>query len=132
MYAPKVIKISPDEVHVRIRLRRRTKNHLKSMYFGALAVGADTAAGIHAFYYGKKWNHSISFAFKGMKAEFLKRATSDVVFTVNEGSAIEQAVIQARDSGERINLPVSVRALDQEGELVATFVMTISVKVSNR
>lgn len=129
---PRVIQISADEVQVRIRLRRRTKNHLKSMYFGVLAVGADTAAGIHAFYFGKKWNLPISFAFKAMKAEFLRRATSDVIFIVKEGSAIESAVVQARDSGERVNLPVHVNAIDAQGELVATFEMTISVKVSKR
>ena len=129
---PKVRKITPDEVQVSIRLRRRTKNHLRSMYFGALAVGADTAAGIHAFYFGKKLGLPISFAFKSMQADFLKRATSDVLFVVDEGKKIEQAVIQARDTAERVNLPVSVKAYDHNEELVATFVMTISVKVSSR
>ena len=129
---PKVVSITPDSVHVTIRLRRRTKNHLRSMYFGALAVGADTAAGIHAFYYGKKWNLPISFAFKSMQAEFIKRATSDVLFVVNDGKSVEEAVIQARDSGERINIPVHVNAYNKEEEIVATFIMTISVKVSGK
>ncbi len=36
---PKIIAIDSEHVEVRIPLRRRTKNHLNSMYFGALAVG---------------------------------------------------------------------------------------------
>lgn len=42
---PRVTEISPERITVRIPLRRRTKNHHGSMYFGALGVGADCAAG---------------------------------------------------------------------------------------
>ena len=52
--APKLLELDDNTVKVKIRLRRRTKNHLNSMYFGVLAVGADLAAGAHAFYYAKK------------------------------------------------------------------------------
>ena len=38
---PKVIEHTDEKIEMAIRLRRRTKNHLGSMYFGALAVGAD-------------------------------------------------------------------------------------------
>jgi hypothetical protein len=48
--SPKIIEISPDSCIIKIKLRRRTKNHLNSMYFGAMAVGADVAVGLHAFY----------------------------------------------------------------------------------
>ncbi len=40
-----VAEISAEQIVVRIPLRRRTKNHLGSMYFGALSVGAHCAAG---------------------------------------------------------------------------------------
>jgi len=68
----KLIELNDNEAKVSIKLKRRTKNHLNSMYFGALAVGADVAGGIHAFYYAKKMNKKISFAFKGMNAQFIK------------------------------------------------------------
>ena len=50
------------------------------MYFGALAVGADIAGGIQVFYFSKMIGKEISFAFKGMNAEFIKRAESDIIF----------------------------------------------------
>ena len=50
---PKLLSIDAQSVRVRIKLRRRTKNHLNSMYFGALAVGADIAGGIQVFYFSK-------------------------------------------------------------------------------
>jgi acyl-coenzyme A thioesterase PaaI-like protein len=46
---PKIITWNEETVVIRIRRSRRTNNHLKSMYFGALMVGADLAAGMHAF-----------------------------------------------------------------------------------
>lgn len=126
---PKLLEITDESVAVKIRLRRRTKNHLNSMYFGALAVGADVAGGVHAFYFARKYGKQVSFAFKSMEAQFLKRAESDIVFRCVEGKSIENAVIQSIETGERINLKVNVVALNAQEEAVATFVMEISVKV---
>jgi acyl-coenzyme A thioesterase PaaI-like protein len=126
---PKLLKITNDSVQVKIKLRRRTKNHLNSMYFGALAVGADVAAGIYAFYCAEKVGKKVSFAFKSVKGEFLKRAESDVLFECTEGEVINKAVKESMDSGERVNKEVKVLAFNSGGEVVADFIMEISVKV---
>jgi acyl-coenzyme A thioesterase PaaI-like protein len=126
---PKLILLNDESAHVRIRFRRRSKNHLNSMYFGALAVGADVAGGIHAFYFAGKWNKKVSFAFKSMQAEFLKRAESDTVFECNAGREIERIVLESFQTQERINHKVRVDAKNTAGELVAVFDMEISVKV---
>ena len=99
------------------------------MYFGALAVGADIAAGIHAFYFSEQMGSKVSFAFKAMQAEFLKRGESDIVFVCGDGALIRKAVEDSRSSGERINQEVSVEAMDSNQEIVARFTMTVSVKV---
>lgn len=126
---PRLLRMDDEVVEVKIRLRRRTKNHLNSMYFGALAVGADIAAGIHAFYFSEKLGFKVSFAFKAMQAEFIKRGESDIVFICKEGALIRKAVEESKVSGERVNQIVLVEALDKDQELVAKFAMTISVKV---
>ena len=46
---PRIVALDDEKVEIRLPLRRRTKNHLNSMYFGALAVGADVAGGFIAF-----------------------------------------------------------------------------------
>jgi acyl-coenzyme A thioesterase PaaI-like protein len=76
----KVIELDDKKAIVKIPLKRRTKNHLNSMYFGALAVGADVAGGILAFSLIQKRKLKISLVFKDLKADFLKRHESDVVF----------------------------------------------------
>ena len=125
---PRLISIDTDRVVVRINLRRRTKNHLNSMYFGALAVGADVAGGIHAFYFAELAGTKVSFAFKGMKADFIKRAESDIIFESDEGSLVRSAIEMSKKSGERVNQPIHVLAKDLNEEVVASFEMIVSVK----
>lgn len=126
---PRLVEINDNDVIVKIKLRRRTKNHLKSMYFGVLAVGADVTAGLHAFYFCDELNVRPSFAFKAMKSEFVKRAETDVVFSCNEGALVREQVLRAIQTNERQNHWVKVTARDLNGEIVALFEMEISVKI---
>ena len=127
---PKLLAIDDNSVRVKIKLRRRTKNHLNSMYFGALSVGADIAGGIQVFYFSKKMDRKVSFAFKGMNAQFQKRAESDIVFESNEGQKIQKAMEKSLKEGSRINDSIMVEAKNDQGEVVATFEMIVSVRVS--
>ena len=127
---PKLLAIDDNSVRVKIKLRRRTKNHLNSMYFGALSVGADIAGGIQVFYFSKKMDRKVSFAFKEMNAQFLKRAESDIVFESNEGQKIQKAMEKSLKEGSRINDSIMVEAKNDQGEVVATFEMIVSVRVS--
>jgi acyl-coenzyme A thioesterase PaaI-like protein len=120
--------IDDEKAIVKIKLKRRTKNHLNSMYFGALAVGADVAGGIHAFYFAQKHNKKVSFAFKGMSCEFIKRAESDCTFISKDGKKVENAILKSIATGDRINDTTHVDVFDAEKELVATFEMIVSVK----
>lgn len=128
---PRLIHLDDKVAIVNVRLRRRTKNHLKSMYFGALAVGADVTAGLHSFYYAELSRAKISFAFKAMKTEFLKRPTSTVQFVSEEGLKVKEIFEKAKESGERINDWIQVVAKNEDNEIVATFEMQISVKLKN-
>ena len=126
---PKLLVLNDTDVEVKIRLRRRSKNHLNSMYFGALAIGADVAAGIHTFYFSEKLGLKVSFAFKGMNAEFLKRAESDIIFKCDQGEIIEKAILKSAAEKVRTNETVTVNAFDSNNEIVAKFDMIVSVKV---
>ena len=99
------------------------------MYFGALAVGADIAGGLQAFYFAERYGKKISFAFKSSTAQFLKRAETDTFFESNQGAVIVAALKKSMETGERVNDIVSVIAKNTNGEIVATFEMGISLKV---
>ncbi len=127
---PSVVAISQDQVVVKIALRRRTRNHLGSMYFGALAVGADCAAGLIAMQLIKRQPWPISLIFKDLKADFLQRAEGDVYFTCTQGAEIASLVARAAQSDERVELPVHLTATVPErgDDPVARFILTLSLK----
>ena len=127
--SPKIIAIIPDSCIVKIKLRRRTKNHLNSMYFGAMAVGADVAVGLHAFYLSELKKAKISLAFKSFNAEFLKRAESDVNFICEEGNKIIKMIEESMIEGKRVNEMIDVQAINSSNEMVAKFTMELSLKV---
>lgn len=124
----RLIEITDTSAQVKIKLKRRTKNHLNSMYFGALAIGADLSGALHAFHFSNKYERKISFAFKGMSCEFIKRAESDCTFISEDGKKVEAAVLKSIETGERINETTHVNVYDKDMDLVATFEMVISVK----
>ncbi|GAB2660929.1 PaaI family thioesterase [Vibrio panuliri] len=132
---PKIIRLDENRVEVVIPLRRRTKNHLNSMYFGVLAVGADVAGGFMAMSKAQQRGEKISLAFKAVKGEFLKRPEGDVLFTCSDGHLIDEMLDRALETGERINKPVTITAtcpsLHGE-EPMAVFELTLSIKRSTR
>lgn len=128
---PQLVSIDDETVKIKINLTRKSKNHLNSMYFGALAIGADIAAGIHTFYYAEKSNQKISFSFKDMKADFLKRAESNITFVSHGGNIIQSMLTDSKISGLRQNNHVMVLAYDDNEEIVAEFLMGVSLKVIN-
>ncbi len=127
---PSVIDISTEQVVVRIPLRRRARNHIGSMYFGALSVGADCAVGALAMYLIKRQSENITMIFKSFSAEFHKRAEGDVHFCCSQGYEISRLITQVAASVERSEIVVDVIATvpDQEDDLVATFRLTLSMK----
>jgi acyl-coenzyme A thioesterase PaaI-like protein len=128
---PSVVSLTEEGCEIRVPLSRRTRNHLGSMYFGALCTGADAAAALIGLKVSQGLNDRISFIFKDVQAEFLKRPEADVHFSCAEGRAIRQLLEKADASGERENLPVHVVATTPTlfgTEPVARFTLTLSVK----
>ncbi len=128
---PSVVEINAERCVIRVPLGRRTRNHLGSMYFGALCAGADAAAALIALGATRQEGTRFSILFKDVRGEFLKRAEADVQFTCDQGREIRELLRRARESGERESLPVRVTAtvpsLSGE-EPVARFELTLSVK----
>ena len=127
---PKVVSISETRIEVRIKLNRRTKNHLNSMYFGVLSVGADITSGFLAMKLIRKSQSKISLIFKDFHADFLKRAEGDVHFICEDGLAIQNLIEETKQSGKRENLPVHITAVVPKisNEAVAKFILTLSLK----
>ena len=128
---PRVMELDAERCAVKVPLRWRSRNHVGSMYFGALCAGADLAAALNAFHAIRHGHPRVVPVFKDVKAEFLKRADGDVWFRANDGLRVAEAVRQADESGERITLPVEVVATvpaKYGDEPVARFTLGLSLR----
>jgi acyl-coenzyme A thioesterase PaaI-like protein len=130
---PSVIERSDERVVIRIPLRRRTKNHHGSMYFAALAMGADCSVGLLAVDLINQQREKISFIFRDFNAEFYRRATGDVYFSCYQGREIAELVNIAACSDDRVELPLHAIATvpSENDEPVARFRLTLSLKRSS-
>jgi hypothetical protein len=129
--SPSVLEISAENTVLKIPLTRRTKNHLNTMYFGALAMGGEAAVAVRTVFYARKRKVKISFVFKDFTANFLRRAEGDVYFISNEGRGVDELIDLAIQTGQRQEKKFSsyatVPSIDP-AQKVAEFTVTLSVK----
>lgn len=128
---PRLLELTDKRMVVKIRLRRKTKNHLGSMYFGALAIGADLAGAFQSFYIADKMNAKLSIVFKNFEASFLKRPENDVYFVSDEGLTIQEMVKETIKTKERVTKDIKISAITgypDNAEIVSEFILGLSVK----
>jgi acyl-coenzyme A thioesterase PaaI-like protein len=128
---PQVLRVDDEGCELKVPLGYRTKNHVGSMYFGALAAGADLAGGLNATFYGREHHPKVQLLFKDFHADFLKRADGDVHFVCNDGRLIRETVAKADQTGERYTIPVEIVATVPSkygSEPVAIFKLGLSLK----
>ena len=127
---PTVRTLDQRVAEVEIPLNWRTRNHYRSMYFGALAVGADCAAGYLAQHVIEHSGGGVQLLFADFHADFHRRPEADVVFRCAAGEQIADMVADARCTGERITRPVTVVASvpSRSKDAVATFTLGLSLK----
>lgn len=128
---PRIAVLDGTRAVICIKFRRRTRNHVNSMYFGALCAGADLTVGLLAMDLFKRHSFPATLVFKAINAEFIKRCEGDAYFICDETMQIAAAIQQAKETRERQNVLMNARAVvltPQGEETVATFQMTLSFK----
>jgi hypothetical protein len=129
---PSIQELTHDRCVVKVPLNFITRRRdIRAMYLGTLCMGADVAAGLIAFRIVQERKERINFIFKDLKAEFLKRAEGDVLFTNNDGPLIQELIRKAVETGERQEATVHVTATVPAklgDEPVAKFELTLSIK----
>tara|TARA_B100001250_G_scaffold347522_1_gene317803 strand:+ start:77 stop:556 length:480 start_codon:yes stop_codon:yes gene_type:complete len=127
---PKLVSMSDQSIEIKIKLNRRTKNHLNSMYFGALSVGADVTGGFLAMQCISSSKTNIALIFKDFHADFLKRAEGDVHFICDDANSIRRLVEKTEKSLKRENLLVTIIAKvpSISDDIIAKFKLTLSLK----
>ena len=128
---PSIIHIDDEGCEVRIPLNYFTKNHLGSMYFGVLSVGADVAGGLMAMEMIRRSKKKVQLVFKDYKANFLKRPEGDVHFICHDGAKIKKQLAETIKTKQRVTRPLKIIATTPKlsgDEPVAEFELGLSLK----
>ena len=89
---PRVLELDDEGCAIEIPFGWRSKNHVSSMYVGALCAGADLASGLNAAKLIQERHRDVKLVFADLRCEFLKRADGDVVFRSRDGRRVAEAV----------------------------------------
>lgn len=127
---PRVVESTAQKFILKVPLSRRVKNHLNSMYFGALAIGAELSIAAAAVVAITESKQKIDFVFKDFKADFLKRGEGDVFFVFEDVETVVQLIQDSLSSEERLEKKMKGYAYvpAKSSEPIMTYELTLSVK----
>ena len=125
----RIISINESSCEVSVPYKWFTKNPFRSTYFACLSMAAELSTGalVMATIYKRK--PAASMLPVAMESKFYKKATGRTTFICKDGMAIKEAVQKAYDSLLPQSITVHSSGYNSNGELVATFQFTWSIKV---
>ncbi len=113
---------------VKVRYSWFTKNPFKSMYFAVEAMAAEMCSGMLVFGQVYKRNPKVSMLVVKMESDFVKKATGTILFTCEDGQLIQNAINESIATKEGRTIICKSVGTNEQGETVAIFNFTWSVK----
>jgi len=113
---------------VRIRYSWFSQNPFKSIYFAVEAMAAEMTCGMLAFAQVYQRDPKISMLVVGTQANFLKKATGTILFSCEDGLAIQKAIQETIANGDGKTVICKTVGTNSKGEVVAEFNFTWSFK----
>ena len=117
-----------DSCVVRIRYSWFTMNPFNSVYFAVEAMAAEMCSGMLAFSQVYKRTPKVSMLVVKMEVAFVKKATGVLLFSCEDGMAIQTAVDEAIATKEGKTIICKSIGKNEAGEVVAEFNFTWSFK----
>ena len=104
---PEIVESNDKRVAIKVPLNFITRNSWRTMFFAAISAGVDLTGGWAAFDIAEEFK--IGVLYKSMKIDFLRRVDGDLTLICEDNQKITQAAEEAAKTGQRINLPVTVK-----------------------
>jgi len=128
----KVKSLSRERGQTSIPYGWRTQNPFQSTYFAAQAGASELSTGMLGML-ATAGRGKISMLVTGMEAEYVKKATGTIVFTCEDGAAIEATVLRAIETGEgQTYRATSVGVQEDTGMVVSKMYFTWSFKAKSK
>jgi hypothetical protein len=129
--SPRVVESTESKFVLKLPLKRKNKNHLGSMYFGALGIGAELSIAAAAVIAISEAKQKIDFVFKDYTAEYLKRGDGDVHFIFEDVAAVKALIEESKTNPNRIERKFKGHAIvpsKSTTDSIMNYELTLSVK----
>ncbi|MBK9014981.1 MAG: DUF4442 domain-containing protein [Saprospiraceae bacterium] len=123
-----VKRASVESTEVTIPYNWRTRNPFKSIYFAALAGTGELSTGVMANL-ARMSGGDVSMLVLEQRAEFLKKASSTITFTCEDGAKVFETVKSAVDTNQPQTLTMLGTGRNDQGEVVARVFITWTFKL---
>lgn len=124
----RIVEFDKSRTRVSVPFKFLNKNPFRSVYFAVLSMAAELSSGVIALDAVSESSVPVSMLVLKMRAEFLKKAKSKIVFTCNDGEKIRATVRKSIETGEGQTIEVHSSGTDTTGDKVAEFVFEWTFK----
>ncbi|MCC9167759.1 PaaI family thioesterase [Pontibacter harenae] len=128
----KVSSLTVGRASVTIPYKYLNKNPFNSIYFACLSMAAELSTGVLCMMHVYQSDPAVSMLVVHMEADFTKKAVGKITFTCEDGKSIQEAADQTKATGEGVTVVAISRGVDEQGEQVAEFRFTWSLKAKKK
>ncbi|GAB3531055.1 DUF4442 domain-containing protein [Pontibacter brevis] len=128
----RVTSLTHGQATVSIPYKYLNKNPFNSIYFACLSMAAELSTGVLCMMHVHKSTPAVSMLVVHMEADFTKKAVGRILFTCQDGESIHAAIEQTKATGEGVTVIATSTGTDENGDQVATFRYTWSLKAKRK
>ena len=125
----KLKELSDNRAVLQMKYKYLNKNPFGSIYFACLSMAGELASGILAASITYKSSPKLSMLVVGVKINFTKKAVGAILFECNQGKEILETIQKSIISGEGQTIDTLTVATNEQGDVVAEFLIKWSFKV---
>ncbi len=127
----RVKELTKEKAITTVKFKWLTQNPFRSMYFACEAMAAEMSTGLLVLNSIYKSPAAISTLIVENKALYFKKAVGEITFTCIDEINISSIIDKAKKNGEPVIIDLKSTGVDEEGEKVAEFIFTWSLKVKS-
>lgn len=124
----RVRELTKERSVVTVPYKWLTKNPFRSVYFASQSMAAEMSTGVLAMMALQGLPSPVSMLVLDMKAEFVKKASSRISFTCEDGAAIFSAVAKAAADNEPVTVTARSTGTTADGTVISNFFITWTFK----
>lgn len=121
-----------EKCEVTVPFKWFSQNPFRSTYFACLAMAAEMSTGLPCLMAIHKEKPGFSMLVSEIKGKYVKKATNITTFVCEDVQKIFETVQKAKTGGDGETVKTKAVGTDRDGDLVARFEITWSIKQKKR